>query len=282
MATKKETATQTVEVMQLKRERVQVPILGLTPLIINSVSNKVMRQLLLPPGRKNAAERATSLKHDPLAEFRAAPYYLPRGDDPTLLAGSALWFKASMTDAALDLPGAAKSQVGRLTYVDGTLIPVWGVPQLLMSVVRSADINRTPDIRTRCIVPNWATTITITFASPLMNLTTITNLLMAAGMIRGVGDWRPQKGKGDFGQFKITGPQDEDWEQWQTIVAQGGRAAQQAHMEAPTCYDLQSEDLLAWFQAQVKTKGLEKLLADYEPDYDEDLTPNGYASLVGA
>ena len=94
--------------------------------------------------------------------------------------------------AALDLPGARKAQIGRLVQVkEGTyrdLIPIYGEPQLLMSVTRSADMNRTPDIRSRCIIPNWAAQITISFVLPTLRETAVVNLLAAAGITAGVGD----------------------------------------------------------------------------------------------
>ena len=47
---------------------------GMTPLIYNAMSAKVRGELLLPKGKKSAAEKATTLKHDPLAEYRASVY----------------------------------------------------------------------------------------------------------------------------------------------------------------------------------------------------------------
>lgn len=66
--------------------QVQVGILGLTPYLHNRMAEKAKHELLLPKGRKNAAERASSLKHDPVEEFRSSPYMLVDDDAETLLA----------------------------------------------------------------------------------------------------------------------------------------------------------------------------------------------------
>lgn len=252
MPTAKQDAAIVVE--SVRKETIAVPIRGVRPLILNRVSEKAKRELLFPAGgRKTAADRAASLKHDPPGEFRAAPYTLTEEDAPTYLAGLASWFKNAMMDAALDMPGAKKTQIGRLLWVEGERVPIYGVPEIFLTITRSADIQRTPDVRTRCIVPAWAAIIEITYVVPLLNERSVLNLLAAAGMICGVGDWRPQKGKGTYGQFILTNP-DDDAAFVQTMQT-GGRAAQLAAMANPGPYDDESEELLAWFDTELERRG---------------------------
>ena len=129
-------------------------ILGTSPLILNRMSEKAKHELLLPRGRKTAVEKAMSLKHDPFAEYRASAHTLKNEQESTLLAIPATAFKGAIRTAALDMPGAKKAQIGRLTYIPGEYVGVYGLPRLFMSIVRSADMNRTPDVRTRAIVPH--------------------------------------------------------------------------------------------------------------------------------
>jgi hypothetical protein len=68
-----------------------------------------------------------------------------------------------------------------------------GVPKIFSSITRSADINKTPDVRTRAIVPKWACKVDITYVRPVLNHTVISNLFATAGITMGVGDWRPEK-----------------------------------------------------------------------------------------
>jgi hypothetical protein len=236
----------------IKTESLTFAVLGTTPIILNRLAEKARHELLLPGGRKTAADKATNLKHDPIAEFRSSPYTLTDPDAPTLLAHMASAIKGAMSTAALDIPGARKAQIGRLAYVEGTHIPIYGIPELFMAITRSADMNRTPDVRTRAIVPRWATTVTVTFTTPLLNSRSITNLLAAAGVICGIGDWRPEKGKGSFGQFTLVDPTDE---RYQELVTTAGRSVQIEAMANPACYDAETEELLAWFETEVESRG---------------------------
>jgi hypothetical protein len=251
MAAKKNTATiesASVDILQVERGTLEVCILGSSPIILNRMSEKAKRELLMPKGRKTAHDKATSLKHNPIEEWRASAYTLRSEEAPTFLAVLATSFKGAMATAALDLPGAKKAQIGRLTYVNGDYVPVYGLPQLSMSVVRSADINRTPDIRTRAIVPEWACRLSVTYIKPLMRPQAVVNLIAASGLTIGVGDWRPEKGKGNYGQFEIVSPDDK---RFTAIVKAGQRDAQRKAFEVPVCYDDETSSLLAWFEDEL-------------------------------
>ena len=245
MAKSKPNTTETAtEIILVEKGTIDLCVIGTSPIILNRMSEKAKHELLMPKGRKTAAEKATSLKHDPMEEFRASAYTLG-ADAPTKLAILATSFKGAMATAALDLPGAKKAQIGRLTYVNGEKVPVYGVPKLFMSIVRSADMNKTPDVRTRAIVPQWACRLSVTYIKPLMRPAAVTNLLAAAGLSIGVGDWRPEKGKGNYGQFEIVAETDA---RFRAIIASGGRDAQIAALESPGCYDDETTELLSWFE----------------------------------
>jgi hypothetical protein len=249
---KAKVAEESIEVMEIRKGVVEFCILGRAPVILARMSEKAGRELLLPRGRKSAAEKASNLKHNPYDEFRSSPYTTKEG--PTLLQGLSVWFKKGLAGAALDIPGSSKAQIGRLVWAIGERVPLYGIPQLHMAVTRSADMNKTPDIRTRCIVPEWATTVSFSYAVPIMKQQVIVNLLAAAGMMQGIGDWRPQKGAGSFGQYEIVSADNEDY---QRIIAQGGRAAQEAAMADPIPYNDETESLLSWFDVESKRRGFE-------------------------
>jgi len=242
-----------IEVVEISTNRVDFCILGRTPLILNRMSEKAKYELLFPKGRKTAAQKATSLKHEPLKEFRSAPYTIPDESAPTLLAHLATAFKNALRGAGVDVPGATKAQLGRLLWVEGEKVSIYGTPKLFMSVTRSADMNRTPDIRTRVIVPQWGCRLSISFVKPQLTMKTVANLLAAGGLIQGVGDWRPEKGSGSYGQFELVGEKDADFNR----VLKMGRADQQHAMDHPECYDQETEDLLAWFYDEAGRRGIE-------------------------
>lgn len=246
MAPKKNSAPETItDFIKIEQGQFDCCIVGEgVGILLNRVSQKAARELLMPRGRKSAIERATSLKHVPVDEYRASPYTL--SDGPTLLAVRSAAIKGAMATAALDIPGAKKAQVERLVWVEGNYTSLYGVPRLHMDIVRSADMNRTPDVRTRACVSEWACRVRIGFSRPLITPQAVLNLLAAAGITAGIGDNRPEKG-GPFGKFRVVDPTDPAFKR---IVKDGARAAQVRAMEHPVPYDAETAELLAWFDTE--------------------------------
>jgi len=251
----KKAVSEFIDVLEVQKGQVQFCILGSTPLIYEAMSFKGKCQLLAPGRTKTTAERQQVMKHQPVHEFRESVYRLVDPKAPTYLSASCAWFKKAMIGSAIDVPGATKSAMGRLCWVLGESVPLYGLPLLKMDMVRSSDMNRTPDIRTRACVKEWACVITIEFARPQVTEKTVTNLLAWAGMIRGVGGWRPEKGSGQFGQFRLVGPTDPDF---QRLFKTCGRKEQEAAMAAPVCYDDESQRLYDYFHDEVTKRELAK------------------------
>lgn len=249
--TKKDPESKIIDVVRIEQATVNLAILGTTPLIMHRFGSA--RDLLLPPRKKNTAEKESTLKHDIVKEFRDSCYLSNRDDDPTRLYLLATAFKSALASVAIDLPGdAKKAQVARLTWVNGQWVHIYGVPELFTTMVRMADAKKTPDMRTRAILPEWACMVSVTFTKPLLNEETIFKLLAAAGVMQGVGDWRNEKGKGTYGQFTIVPPDDENWNR---IVDAGGRVAQDKALSKPGPYDVESAELMDWFFKEAKSRG---------------------------
>ena len=253
MATRKKEATSSAMVVQeVTTQTVTFFVIGETSLVFNQVSRGAWRDLLFPKGRKNAAEKAATLKHDPCTEYRNSVYRM-NSEAPTEIAVLATQFKAALCAAAIDVPGATKAQLGRLAWVEGQHIPLFGIPELFMAITRSADMNKTPDIRTRAIVPRWAAEVSITYIQPILTQQVIGSIFGFAGMTQGIGDWRQQKGSGNFGKWRLTSPDDP---QYLEIVRNGGKQAQVKALEDPQCYDDQTQEVLAWFDVEIRRRGL--------------------------
>lgn len=258
MATKKvESNPDMISIMEVERSTVHFYVLGTSPLIMNRMSQKVWHELLAPKGKKTAADKAANMKHDPIEEFRASPYVIEDAKAPTLLGILPTAFKRAMGTAALDMPGAKKAQILRLVYVPGEIVPVYGVPRVFMAITRSADMNKTPDVRTRAILPEWACRLSITFTTPILRSQAIINLLAAAGFQSGVGDWRQEKGSGSYGSFTLVPANDKDWNR---IVQTQGRTAQQEAMDDPVSHNVETSEMLAWFANEKQTRGFNKPL----------------------
>jgi hypothetical protein len=223
-----------------------------TPLIYNAVAEKAWRELLLPSGRKTAADRAKSLKHDPMTEYRNAVYcHDDRKKTPTRLAFLASAFKQAMAQAALDLPGTRKAEIGRLCWPKTTWVNIWGVPRLFMSIVRSSDMARTPDVRTRAVVDDWCTEITICYMRPKLAIHSINKLMGAAGLTIGVGDWRQGKGGGNYGQFSVCKSSDKFIKH---LMEVGGIKAQDEALANPEFEDEQSRRIYGWYVEELSKR----------------------------
>lgn len=199
MPAKKDSA---IVVTQLDQHETTFLLEGQTGLVCHRMGAKAKQTLLVGGRRKTAADKL-QLKHDPVAEFRDS-MSIDHGYHPhSHVTFDAMAVKSAMATAALVVSGIRKTDVQRMIYIPDDRIPIFGIPRLRMDIVRSADIGRTPDVRTRAYFAEWATVITVRYSHPVLNETTVSNLLHNAGVVAGIGDWRQEKGKGSFGTFRI-------------------------------------------------------------------------------
>jgi hypothetical protein len=262
---------ETIEIQEIHTGEIRFNILGESPMIMHRFSQKAWQELLLPARKENRAALEGKLKHDPLAEFRGA-LYRNRDIEKSLFHIPNGSFKKAIGAAALDMPGAARTKIERLTNVVDVNINLFGTPELFFSMVRNSDMNHTPDVRSRPIFGRWACSITVSYVKGILTERAVANLLGAAGQIVGIGDWRPQKG-GPYGKFRLVGDSDKTFKE---IVKNEGVKAQRAAWESPVCFDEDSEELLAWFQAEVKRREMEGHL-----DSDDDLDlPDDVRTIV--
>ncbi len=264
---KKEEKIPEATILKVNKGVMRVRVVGDSPLIFNAMSEKARHELLLPKGKPNAAERAARLKHEPFDEFRNSVYLQPDPKAPTHLAALSSWFKQAMANAALDMPDAKKSQIGRLTWIPGERVSLYGIPRISCMIVRSADMNKTPDVRTRALLREWCAEFRVTYMTPLIREQVVANLLAVAGMTNGVGDYRQQKGSGSYGQFRCV-----EWDdpEWARIAKEGGRKAQEAAMANPDFHDEETERLLSWFVDEVKRRGAPRTNGKAAPEEFEE------------
>lgn len=244
MALKKAEAG-TLHIDPLKQGRVTLRLIGTTGFYFNAMSAKAKRTMLVGGGKKTAAEKK-ELKHNPEAEFRDSVYRLPGG--PTFLGFPAPGVKGAMATAALETPGVTKTSVQRLIFLPEQKIKMWGKPYLRCDVVRSADMNRTPDIRTRAFLPRWCAEVDIAFVTPTLSVYSVVSLLSNAGVIVGIGDFRQEKGRGSYGTFTVHGEDLGDWQDvWDEITAED-RLVQEAAMSDPEYADDETAELMAMLE----------------------------------
>jgi hypothetical protein len=251
-----------ISIVSLKRASVKLRIIGVTPLIQNRMAAKAQQQLLVGGGKKTAAEKA-HVKHHPLQEFRDACELSTDGPTALLLKTTAI--KGAMTTAALETAGVTKTSAQRLLYLPGDFVPLYGTPQLRMSTVRMADMKHTPDIRSRPCFPHWGAEVDISFITPPLFMSSVVNLLFNAGLIIGVGDGRQEKGRMNCGLFRVIGEGETDAE-WNDLVKNHGRKAQEIALANPEFYDKDTADLMAfWERDQVRRRTTETTVAVKKP-----------------
>lgn len=247
-----------LSIEMVRTGNMQLCIIGRTPLIFHAMSEKAKRELLLPKeaSSKTRAARAETEKHNPPEEFVESMYrFLDTEEErnrETRLYFPAGAFKNAMEGAALDLAGATKSEIMRLCWVEPFNVEIFGIPELHMTTVRMANINRTPDIRTRGILRKWACRISVSYVEPKLNVTQVSNLLGNAGILQGVGDGRQEKGAFNYGQFQLTSESDPEFK---AILRSGARVAQDKAISAMTPYDLESRKLLTYWREETERRG---------------------------
>ena len=232
MPKKQENEVITIPALEMKQ--ITISLVGITGLFVNRMTAKAKRQLLIGGRPKTAAERA-KIKHDPRAEFREAMFVDEGWHEHSHVRFPAMAIKNAMGTAALSTPGIRKTDVSRLVFMPAQHVPIFGIPALHMGVMRSADIKRTPDIRTRPYFPRWGTQVTIRYSTLVLSQQSILTLLNNAGTICGIGDERQEKGKGSAGTFEVAN----------SIPAELlDRDTQWSAIENPQPYDAETAELL--------------------------------------
>lgn len=249
MAAKKIETTEII-IPPLMRGTTRLRIIGTTPLFQNRMTAKVKMGLLVGSKRKTAAEKV-AIKHHPLEEYRDSAEIVQSG--PTALGLRVVAVKAAMCSAAIETPGVTKTATQRLLFMPGELAPLYGTPKLRMDVVRSADMNRTPDIRSRCYLERWGAEIEIQHILPQLPITSVITLACNAGVLIGVGDYRQEKGKGAFGTFRVITPETQD-DEWDELVANHGRVNQLAALQEPEYADQDTADLMEFYIGEAKRR----------------------------
>lgn len=235
---------------ELQRGVIRLRLIGQTPLFMNRMAAKAKQQLLVGGRRKTQSERA-EIKHDPFTEYRDSMERI--GDGPAALGLRVVAVKAAMCAAAIETAGITKASAQRLLFLPGELVPLYGVPMLRMDVVRSADINRTPDVRTRAYLPRWGAEVEVHHVLPQLPVASVVTLAFNAGILIGLGDFRQEKGKGSFGSFRVITAETPDKE-WDELVKDHGRAAQLKAIDKPQFADDDTADLMDYFSEEAKRR----------------------------
>lgn len=189
-----------IVITRLREETVEVPIIGLSPVIPHRWSEKARRGL---PGHPDAPDtKEVKGKRQPKEEADACLYKLGSS-----LAMPATAFKAALVGACRFFDQPSMVEAKQLLFVVGEgseqLVKIAGTKELHEDLPRNANGN--PDLRYRYYVTGWSATLKIKFIPTRISKESVVALVDAAGR-GGVGDWRPSAPKsytGTYGTFRL-------------------------------------------------------------------------------
>ena len=215
MATKK-TESNLVEIKALDIKRLQIKIVGDTPLIVHAWSEKAKRQML--EAQMKTTKTKAKEARDPYDDFVGSLYWLtekpesnPEAFEKAVKAGAKWGFpvgaiKQAGNSAAyrlgwvknqMELRGSyfLSSEYGEMAEIQGS------IPEMREDMVRIG--QGSADLRYRAEFKNWYMLLTLEFnASGNMTLEQILNVVNAGGYCCGLGEWRVEK-DGSFGKYHV-------------------------------------------------------------------------------
>jgi hypothetical protein len=190
----------TVEVVEFAILEVKIPITGISPLIVHAWSEKSIKMIA-----DKQAGKAKNKKHDirdPESDYQNAKHRSPIGFEGYPAAG----FKAAMIRGAKMIGMVMKdTQTAFFIKADceeTQLIKINGESRMRTDMVRVG--MGSSDIRYRPEYPEWSANLTIEFNEGVLSLDQVYQLVKAAGYGCGIGEMRPEKGKFNYGRFKLT------------------------------------------------------------------------------
>lgn len=225
MATEK--AVHNVEIPDLRLGEFTLNIVGTSPLVAHSWSQKAKMEMLGKQLKKAATAKEARRPH---VEFAESLYWLTEKPDFNGLSDDeagkilaeiipkskfgfpVLAFKAAALDAGFQ-QGALVAKAGTndlakttargaffVSGEAGDLAVIDGTPTPREDIARIA--KGTPEVRFRAEFKTWSTKLFIKYNERVITPAQIANLFRLGGFSNGVGDWRPAK-NGSFGTFEI-------------------------------------------------------------------------------
>lgn len=195
---------QTVEILEFSIREVVIPIVGTSPLIVHGWSEKSKKMI-----QDKQAGKAKNKKHEirnPEDDYEQAKHKSPLGWDGFPAAG----FKAAMIRGAKMIGMVMKdTQTSFFIKADcdeTQLVKIHGESRMRTDMVRVG--MGAADIRYRPEYPEWTANLVVEFNSGVLSLDQIFQLVKAAGYGCGIGEMRPEKGKFNFGRFKLVSEND--------------------------------------------------------------------------
>lgn len=218
MATKKADNQNIITINPIKLQKARITLVGDTPLIVHSWSEKAKKEMLAAQQKKKKDKKAMDIR-DPFAEFMDAAYWItpepeektPEAFEKALANGArfgfpATGFKQCAIMGAYRLGADIKTTVAKAAIIiPCEYVEIKGKAVTMREdMVKVGGISKVADIRYRAQIEDWEADIPIKFASNVMSLEQVVNLFNLGGFACGVGEWRNER-NGVFGSFHVEG-----------------------------------------------------------------------------
>jgi len=194
MSTEHETKTVTekITLQPIQIGELTVQIKGLTPLLMNKVSDKVKAKLI---GDQTGKTKKKELRN-PKEEVKQKIHTLPNGKIGFPSAG----FIKGMQYVA-EFMNLKRKDVTCISPMNEYVEINFKKQTTNESIARIGSFH-TPQVTFRPEFHDWSTKLNLRFNASLISPEQILNLLKLAGLQAGLGDWRPNK-SGSHGQYTV-------------------------------------------------------------------------------
>ena len=228
MAAKKVDGKTAISIAPIKLQKARITVIGDTPLIVHSWSEKAKKEMLAAQQKTAKAKKAKDIR-DPFAEYMDAAYWItpepeektPEAFEKAVANGAKFGFKCiSFKLAAISAcyrAGITKNKVDMMcsffvNAVDGinhetgeelAVIQTAKPPVCREDMVRIGGMTKTADLRYRPAFVDWKTELEVTLIDTgVFDMESIINAINLGGYMNGIGEWRMEK-SGDFGRFHV-------------------------------------------------------------------------------
>ena len=184
-----------IQLQELKKEKITINIVGLTPLLMEKMDMDVVERYNLKKGKK------LSNKDDKLEEekYEAKKHFTDDGK----IGFPSTGFLKGMVEVAPYIDGLDKKKVRGSVRILGDIIPIKYEKELKdVKWGKTSGISKAPRKILRPKFVNWSCKLEVVYNSTNISPEQIFNLVNWAGFQMGVGGFRPEH-SGTFGQYEV-------------------------------------------------------------------------------
>ncbi|MCC7267875.1 MAG: hypothetical protein IT546_11115, partial [Caulobacteraceae bacterium] len=187
-------ASTAIALPPLALETVEVPLIGISPLIVHAWSEKALRAMA--DKQQKRATKGREAKN-PRADFIGSLYPLtPLSDEPSdneLAAAKfgfpAVAFKSAAVDACTSIAGLTKVAARQAFHLLGEMVEIIGPPPAMREDVCRVGMG-VADLRYRGQFEPWGVRLRVQINTAVLSAEQCVTLFNLAGFAVGVGEWR--------------------------------------------------------------------------------------------